>query len=110
MRSAVCRPLAGFSLLLFSTQPFAAPAQNIEQRLARLEARTSSAEARASMAEADAARLRREVEHLNQQITSKLQMPAQTALDQRVARIEAHQQSVESPPRLAPQQPVRASI
>jgi sucrose porin len=68
MRSEVYRPLAGFSLLVLSTQLFAAPAQSIEERLARLEARTSSAEARASMADADAdaARLRQKVEHLNQ--------------------------------------------
>lgn len=96
MRSAVCRPWAGFSLLLLSTQLFAAPAPSIEERLARLEARTSSAEARASAAEADAARLRREVQQLNQQIGGRLPPPAEQALDQRIARIEAHQQALAS--------------
>lgn len=98
MSSTACRPLAGFSLLLLSTQLLAAPAQSIEERLARLEARTSVAETRALVAEADAARLRKEVEQLNKQITITLPVTAQASLNERVARIEANQQSLESPP------------
>lgn len=98
MSAVVCRPLAGFSLLFLSTQLLAAPAQSIEERLAKLEARTSVAEARAVVAEADAARLRKEVEQLNQQVAINLPTPAQASLNERVARIEANQQPVESPP------------
>ena len=96
MRSAVYRPWAGISLLMVSTQLLAGPAQSIEERLLRLEARTSSAEARASVAEADAAKLRQQVERLNRQIIASPQTPVQSALDQRVARIEASQQALAS--------------
>ncbi|MGV6476525.1 carbohydrate porin [Azotobacter vinelandii] len=91
MNSAAYRPWAGLSLLVLSTNLLATPAPSVEERLARLEAR-------ALAAEADAARLRREVEHLNRQFAINSSVPAQLqlSLSERVAQIEARQQSLES--------------
>ncbi|WJV24467.1 MULTISPECIES: carbohydrate porin [Pseudomonas] len=98
MSSVVCQPLVGFSLLFLSTQLLAAPAQSVEERLTRLETRTSAAEARALLAEADAARLRKEVEQFHKQIAIVLPTTTRASLDERVARIEASQQSLERSP------------
>lgn len=90
MNSAAYRPWAGFSLLFLSTNLLAAPVPSVDERLARLEAR-------ALAAEADAARLRREVEQLNRQfaINSSLPTQLQLSLSERVAQVEARQQSLE---------------
>ncbi|MBB3105407.1 carbohydrate porin [Azomonas macrocytogenes] len=96
MNASACRPWAGFSLLFFSTHLLAAPALSIEERLARLEARTAAAEVRAAAAEADAAQLRQELKHMNQQLAVRSSAPTQPTLNERVARIEARQQSLET--------------
>ena len=89
MRSALCRPWAGFSLLCLCTSLPATAAPTVEERLARLEARTALAETRAQQAEADAARLREQVRQLNQHLSATPSAPQPLAVGTRNAAVAA---------------------